>query len=322
MDSLGHLRQLVALAETGNFRKAGQKLGISHSAVSQTVKKLEAEYGTELFDRTRFDGSRNETVPTALGERIVAAARIAINEMEAAARDVQMLRDLEAGQLLIGTDPTVSESLLAPAMARLINSHPNWRFKVIICNRNEWERYLEERQIDIYIGLRPDRESDTFRYRELELVPPVVLCSADHPLVGQGPIDIETLKTYSVIGGDVPDWFLWGIMEAYPETFPDISTLRDTFLTSQGLGLLRQLLLLSNAVATLPEFIVKNEIEAGKVCKLDIVGWPYQKRTIPGVAAWLNQRPVPPAAHQLLSHIQMVLRYAVNEFRKDAGLDQ
>ena len=111
-------------------------------------------------------------------------------------------------------------------------------------------------------------------------------------------------------------------MEAYPETFPDISTLRDTFLTSQGLGLLRQLLLLSNAVATLPEFIVKNEIEAGKVCKLDIAGWPYKKRTIPGVAAWLNQRPVPPAAHQLLSHVQMVLRYAVNEFRKDAGLDQ
>jgi DNA-binding transcriptional LysR family regulator len=93
MDSLGHLRQLVALAETGNFRKAGQKLGISHSAVSQTIKRLEGEYGTELFDRTRFDGSRNETVPTALGERIVAAARIAINEMEAAARDVQMLRD-------------------------------------------------------------------------------------------------------------------------------------------------------------------------------------------------------------------------------------
>ena len=88
MDSLGHLRQLVALAETGNFRKAGQRLGISHSAVSQTIKRIEAEYGAELFDRMRFDGARNETVPTALGERMVAAARIAISEMEAAARDV------------------------------------------------------------------------------------------------------------------------------------------------------------------------------------------------------------------------------------------
>jgi DNA-binding transcriptional LysR family regulator len=320
MDSLGHLRQLVALADTGNFRKAGQKLGISHSAVSQTIKKLEAEHGTELFDRTRVDGSRNETVPTALGERIVAAARVAIYEMEAAARDVQMLRDLEAGELLIGTDPTVSESLLAPAMARLIATHPNWRFKVIICNRNEWERYLEERQIDIYIGLRPDRESEAFRYRALELVPPIVMCSADHPLVGLGPVRIETLTSYSVIGGDVPDWFLWGIMEAYPETFPDINTLRDTFLTSQGLGLLRQLLLLTNAIATLPEFIVRNEIAAGKVCKLEVVGWPYSTRTIPGVAAWLNQRPLPPAAHQLLAHVQMVLRHGVNEFRKEAGL--
>ena len=49
MDSLGHLRQLVALAETGNFRKAGQRLGISHSAVSQTIKRIEAEGGNIGF---------------------------------------------------------------------------------------------------------------------------------------------------------------------------------------------------------------------------------------------------------------------------------
>ncbi|MDP5335970.1 MAG: LysR family transcriptional regulator [Paracoccaceae bacterium] len=320
MDSLGQLKQLVALSETGNFRKAGQKMGISHSAVSQTVKRLELEYGAELFDRTRYDGSRNETVPTALGERVIAAARVAINEMEAAFRDVQMIRDLEAGQLLIGADPAVSESLLAPAMARLINSHPNWRFKVILCPRNEWERYLTERQIDIYIGLRPDRETEEFRYRPLELVPPVVMSSANHPLAGKGPIHIERLKQYQVIGGDVPDWFLWGIMEAYPDTFPDIATLRDTFLTSQGLGLLRQLLLLTNAVATLPEFIVRREVEDGSVVKLDVIEWPYAKRTIPGVAVWLSQRPIPPAAHQLMSNIQMVLQQGVSAFRKNAGI--
>ncbi|WP_439111702.1 LysR family transcriptional regulator [Lentibacter sp.] len=317
MDSLGHLKQLVALSETGNFRKAGQKLGISHSAVSQTIKRLETEYGAELFDRTRYDGSRNETVPTALGERVISAARIAINEMEAASRDVQMMRDLEAGQLLIGADPTVSESLLAPAMARLINSHPNWRFKVVLCPRNEWERYLTERQIDIYIGLRPDRETEEFRYRQLELIPPAIMCSASHPLAGKGPIRIEELQQYSVIGGDVPDWFLWGIMEAYPDTFPDIGTLRDTFLTSQGLGLLRQLLLLTNAIATLPEFIVRSEVNEGSVIKLDVINWPYANRTIPGVAVWLNQRPIPPAAHQLMSNVQMVLQRAVANFRRD-----
>ena len=320
MDSLGQLRQLIALAETGNFRKAGLRLGISHSAVSQTIKRLEAEYGTELFDRTRVDGSRNETVPTALGERVVAAARIAINEMEAASRDVQMLRDFEAGQLLIGADPSVSESLLAPAMARLINSHPNWRFKVILCNRNEWERYLTERQIDIYIGLRPDREVEDFRYRALELVPPSMLCSSGHPLAGKGAVTIDQLKAFPIIGGDVPDWFLWGIMEAYPETFPDVDTLRNTFLTSQGLGLLRQLLLLTHAIATLPEFIVHSEIADGRICRLELIDWPYAKRTIPGVAAWLNQRPIPPAAHQLLSNIEMVLQPAVQNSRKNAGI--
>lgn len=322
MDSLNHLRQLVALADTGNFRLAGQKLGISHSAVSQTIKRLEAEYGAELFDRKRHDGSRNETVPTTMGERIIAAARISLSEMEAASRDVQMMRDLESGELRIGADPSVSESLLAPAMARLINSHPGWRFKVILCNRTEWERYLQERHVDIYFGLRPDRETEIFRYDQLELVPPVVCCASTHPLAKYGQVTIEQLKHFPVIGGDVPDWFLWRILEAYPDTFPDISALQNTFLTSQGLGLLRQLVLFSNAIATLPEFIVSNEITEGKISRLKVAGWPYETRTIPGTAVWLSQRPMPPAAHQLLSNIRVILQQAVREFRRGLAANQ
>lgn len=316
MDGLKHLRQIVALADTGNFRLAGQRLGISHSAVSQTVKRLEAEHGAALFDRKRFDGSRNETVPTALGERLVAAARTAINEMEAAARDVQMMRDLEAGELRIGADPGVSESLLAPAMARLINSHPNWRFKVIVCNATEWERYLLQGHVDIYFGLQPDRELETLRYQRLELVPPIVCCAASHPLAGRDGVTIGDLRGYPVIGGDVPDWFLWRIVEAYPDTFADVNALRGTFLTSQGLGLLRQLVTQTHAIATLPEFIIAGEIASGRVRKLAIAGWPFASRTMPGAAVWLNARPMPPAAHQLLSHVRMVLHSGVREFQR------
>ena len=87
MDTLPHLRQLVALADAGNFRKAGNKLGISHSAVSQTIKRLEESYGVALFDRIK-----GKTVPTAFGERLVLSARAAVNEMDAAHRDLKLDR--------------------------------------------------------------------------------------------------------------------------------------------------------------------------------------------------------------------------------------
>ena len=63
VESLAHLRQLLALADTANYRKAGERLGISHSVISQTISKLEHHYGVELFDRRR-----SETLPTVFGE--------------------------------------------------------------------------------------------------------------------------------------------------------------------------------------------------------------------------------------------------------------
>ena len=57
MENIAHFKQLIALADTSNYRKAGESLGISHSAISQTISKLETSYGVDLFYRRR-----NETV--------------------------------------------------------------------------------------------------------------------------------------------------------------------------------------------------------------------------------------------------------------------
>ena len=88
MENLNHLRQLLALAETGNYRKAGERLGMSHSAVSQTIAKLE-----ELFEVTLFEKSGGETVPTAFGLRGVDSSKTMLMELERATRDLESLED-------------------------------------------------------------------------------------------------------------------------------------------------------------------------------------------------------------------------------------
>ncbi|WP_164661170.1 LysR family transcriptional regulator [Tropicibacter sp. Alg240-R139] len=306
MDGLNSLRQLVALGDTGNFRLAGEALGVSHSAVSQTIRKLEDNYGVELFDRTR-----GRTVPTAFGERLIESARRSLNDMETAARDLQLMESHQGGRLVIGVDPAVSESLLSLPLAKMMNKYPSLQFTVLACNRARWEKRLRNREIDMYLGLQPDREEEVLSYRKLVLQPPELFCRADHDLLSKPRILIHELRHMSVIGGDVPDWFLWRILDAYPDAFSGLQDLRGTFLTSQDFGLLRQLLLRTNALAILPEFVVQKEIAKGLVHKVEIQGWPFSEGTISGVAAWLRERPLPPAAKQLLSQVQRMLDQSV-----------
>ena len=305
MDSLAHLRQLVALADVGNFRKAGEKLGVSHSAISQTIRKLEGSYGVDLFDRTG-----GKTVPTAFGERLITSARAALNEMEAAGRDMRLMERFTGGRLVIGVDPSVSESLLSIPMAKMMNRYPSLQFTVRVCNRARWEKRLIQHEIDIYFGLQPDNEANELRYRKLVLQPPSLLCRAHHVLFEKPSLKITDLKDFSIIGGDVPDWFLWRILDAFPDAFASLQDLRATFLTSQDFGLLRQLLLQSDSVAVLPEFVVRHELQQGLVRRIEIEGWPFTGGTISGVAAWLRDRPLSPSAIQLLSEVQQLLDHA------------
>lgn len=302
METLTHLRQLIALADAGNFRKAGEQLGVSHSAVSQTIKKLEDSYGVDLFDRTR-----GKTVPTAFGERLISSARTAINEMDEAGRDIGLMESFTSGQLVIGVDLSVSESLLSIPMTKMLNKYPSLHFTVRVCNRARWEKRLTQREIDIYFGLQPDREVEELQYRKLVLQPPSLLCREGHDLLLKERVTITDLQGHAVIGGDVPDWFLYRLLDAYPHAFDSLQQLRSTFLTSQDFGILRQLLLQTNAVAVLPSFVVRHELEKGFVRPLELDGWPFKDSTISGVAAWLRERPLPPSAIRLLSEVQQML---------------
>ncbi len=308
MDTFMHLRQLVALAETGNFRKAGDSLGISHSAVSQTIKRLEESYGLALFERIK-----GKTVPTAFGERLVLSARAAVNEMDAAQRDLKLMKNFSGGRLVIGADPSVSESLLSIPMIKMMNRYPSLQFTVRHCSRSRFEKRLSQHEIDLYFGLQPDREVDDLNYRKLTLQPPGMFCRQGHELLVKETLQISDLRDNTVIGGDVPDWFLSRILDAYPDEFDGLRDLRATFLTSQDFGLLRQILLQTNAIAVLPEFIVWHELEAGLIRPIKVDRWPFASGSISGVAAWLRERPLPPSALRLLTEVEQLLQQSARQ---------
>lgn len=120
LDTLDGMVVFVAVAEAKNFRVAGERLGVSASAVSQALRKLEERMGVALVNRTTRSVSLSEA-----GERLLGAVRPAIEEVESAVVAVGELGDTPRGnlRLLVGTaaDPVLNGPLLADFLA----AHPH-----------------------------------------------------------------------------------------------------------------------------------------------------------------------------------------------------
>jgi DNA-binding transcriptional LysR family regulator len=126
-DALDGMTVFVAVAEARNFRLAGERLGVSASAVSQALRKLEDRLGVPLVHRTTRSVRLSEA-----GERLYAAVRPAIEEVEAAVAAVGELGDVPRGtlRLLVGTaaDPV----LTGPLLADFLTTHPHVKLDLVV----------------------------------------------------------------------------------------------------------------------------------------------------------------------------------------------
>jgi DNA-binding transcriptional LysR family regulator len=120
---LDALAMLVAVAETGGFTAAGQRLGRTQSAVSGRIQDLEANLGRQLLTR-----SRRGVVPTEAGERLIAhARRLLAVECEARA---ELAGDKASGRLRIGLPDDYVDSYLRPLIMRFATEHPRVELEV------------------------------------------------------------------------------------------------------------------------------------------------------------------------------------------------
>lgn len=124
-DDLNAMAVFAAVADARGFRAAGARLGVSASAVSQTLRKLEAQLGVTLVLRTTRSVHLTEA-----GERLYAAVRPALEEVRAAVAAVGELSDVPRGtlRLLVGT---AAEPVLGgPLLADFLTAHPHVRLDV------------------------------------------------------------------------------------------------------------------------------------------------------------------------------------------------
>jgi LysR family transcriptional regulator, hydrogen peroxide-inducible genes activator len=116
---LYQLEYFLEAALQQNFTRAAQKLNLAQAALSEQMRKLETELGTQLFHR-----GRRETVLTAAGETLRVHAEGLLERAQAARQAVSDLAGLRGGRLTIGAIPSVSACLLPAAIAAFRKKHP------------------------------------------------------------------------------------------------------------------------------------------------------------------------------------------------------
>src|SRR3954467_3173939 len=105
------LEAFLAVARERSFTRAAAKLGVSQSALSQTLRNLEARLGLRLLTRTT-----RSVAPTEAGERLIGAVGPRLGEAEAEWAALTALRDKPAGAVRIAAGEHAAESVLWPVI--------------------------------------------------------------------------------------------------------------------------------------------------------------------------------------------------------------
>jgi len=114
-----NLNAFAAVAEHRSFVRAAAHLGITPSALSQTIRQLEERLGVRLLNRTT-----RSVAPTTAGERLYQRLRPAVDELDAAVAEAASTRERPAGMLRINAPRTAAIRLIAPRLGRFHRDNP------------------------------------------------------------------------------------------------------------------------------------------------------------------------------------------------------
>ncbi|WP_267395886.1 MULTISPECIES: LysR family transcriptional regulator [unclassified Sphingomonas] len=119
-EDLGSLAMFLAVADERNFTRAAARLGVSQSALSHAMRRLEARLGLRLLTRTT-----RSVAPTLAGERLLETLRPALEEIDDKLSSLTELRERPAGTIRITTSKHAARTILWPVIDRLTAANPD-----------------------------------------------------------------------------------------------------------------------------------------------------------------------------------------------------
>ncbi|NNJ73819.1 MAG: LysR family transcriptional regulator [Anderseniella sp.] len=202
--SIRVLRTLIAVEENGTFSAAADAVFVTHAAVSQQMKTLEAEWGLAVFDRTR-----RTPVLTPTGRALVSKAREVVAAYDALVPSV-LGDDGLRGKLMLGAVPTTLTGLTPTAIAMLKEEFPDLHVSVHPGLTNELMLQVERGNLDAAIVSKPNLLPRRLNWQDIAAEPMQLLASTETE--SDDPVDLLQNNPFirfsrnAVVGMMIEQW--------------------------------------------------------------------------------------------------------------------
>jgi DNA-binding transcriptional LysR family regulator len=267
------LRQLtafIAVAEECSFSRAGDRLHVAQSAVSATVRSLERELGTKLFERT----SRRVSLTDA-GRVLLPEARNVLTAAALAADSVAQVGEGLRGAVALGS--MQAQGMHAISVAQVLAAFREHHPLVQVNVRHDggsltMAQQVRDGALDLAVISMSDAHSTGLRLTLLASEPMSLACTATHPLAGRGPINLVELTTEPFV--DMPRG--WGLRMAADRAFMLLGESRAVSFEVKDTASIIDFVREGLAIALLPQSM---EVDAREITLVPIRGEPVVFQT-------------------------------------------
>ena len=246
---LRQLQHMVALAEEQHFTRAARRVNIVQSALSTSIRQLEAELEAPLFVR-----STRQVRLTAAGKLFLDKAKVALAAIADARDAVAALQGLRRGTLSIGTMQSLPAFLDLPALIEEFHTrHPDIEVRLFQGASSGLLTQVRNGRLDIaFVPVTEPAEDVATTMIACEAL--VVVCAPGHPLAGRVNVPLAELRAQPFVDFE-PDW---GTRKLVDRGFMEAGIERRIAFEVNDLETLLELVQRGMGIALLPEIVAQS----------------------------------------------------------------
>lgn len=208
--SIRDIQYFLAVARCGLLSAAADEQGVTQPALTKAVRRVEAEFGLQLFER-----SARGMVPTSAGLRVAEQARRLQADYADTVRLAEEMRAQQSGLLRVGVTDTTAGNRVAAALGTLLSQRPGLRVRLRVDRSDMLAGAVRAGELDL--ALVPAYEGqplDAERTR-IDNDPMLPLVRAGHPLARRSRVGLAEVAGYGWISGPASSAAFKAIGEIY-----------------------------------------------------------------------------------------------------------
>ncbi len=268
MSSIKLFKSAQALIKHESFGKASKSIGLTQSALSQNIKKLEDHYGVKFFQR-----ENGKTKPTVYGEMLISLTDEIVDIEDKIINQISLIDNTKAGLLKIGLDPYLSGAILEPIISDMMGIYPEIKYRFFYLSTYSGVAQLKANKFDILISydqrnIRPDsnKDLDTLDVIPIKIDAPKFYAKENHEIFKNNKeISIDDIFGHNIYTTLPPAWFHDFYEKELGKDIPYSEIVDKIFLVSADQNLHLKMVEKGNGIGIFYEFDLINSKEQLKL---------------------------------------------------------